>query len=573
MKTKFTKTKPIKANTLALNLEQKKQSGKKPFFLLSAALLFGLSACGTSEDAVLTPKPDAPEITGVADTDQSPEVSIPAVQPSDEEIALAAQLAEYFSNISLSTSLKLNFCNNPVMTQRLGADPYALVYNDRVYLYMTGDVVEYDASGNSKNNTYSKVKTICVISSADLVNWTDHGTIYAAGYSGAAVWAKNSWAPAVAVKEIDGKPKFFLYFSNGAGSIGVLSADSPTGPFTDPLGRALITSSTENCSTVTWIFDPAVLIDDDGKAYLYFGGGVPEGAAAHPNTARVVELGEDMISLAGTPVAIDAPYLFEDSGINKIGDTYYYSYCTNWNIDAEATAEYGIKNAQIAYMTSDSPMGPFTLQSAILKNPGEFFGCYGNNHHSIFQFKDQWYIAYHTQILERALGISGGYRCTQLDTVDVLEDGTISSISATRHGVKAVDVLNPYELTEAETIQQMAGLNTTQYGNESTYYGSGNMVLSEIDTGDWLSVVNVDFGEGASAFTASVHAEQDGYGVVKVCIDDAEADAVAYLEIQPDGTAVCREETAALLSELTGVHTLYLVFYGSGYTMDYWYFN
>ena len=58
-------------------------------------------------------------------------------------------------------------------------------------------------------------------------------------------------------------------------------------------------------------------MDDDGRAYLYFGGGVPEGQAANPGTARVVELGEDMISIAGEPVIIDAPYVFEDSGIHK----------------------------------------------------------------------------------------------------------------------------------------------------------------------------------------------------------------------------------------------------------------
>ena len=29
--------------------------------------------------------------------------------------------------------------HNPVMVQRFGADPWAMVYKDRVYLYMTGD--------------------------------------------------------------------------------------------------------------------------------------------------------------------------------------------------------------------------------------------------------------------------------------------------------------------------------------------------------------------------------------------------------------------------------------------------
>lgn len=83
------------------------------------------------------------------------------------------------------------------------------------------------------------------------------------------------WAPAIAHKVIDGKDKFFLYFANNASSIGVLTADSPIGPWTDPLGKSFINSSIPGTSGVVWMFDPAVLVDDDGTGYLYFGGGFP----------------------------------------------------------------------------------------------------------------------------------------------------------------------------------------------------------------------------------------------------------------------------------------------------------
>ena len=66
--------------------------------------------------------------------------------------------------------LKRLSCHNPVMTQKFGADPYALVYGDRVYLYMTADTLEWDEQGKVKENTYSSIDTIHVISSADLVN-------------------------------------------------------------------------------------------------------------------------------------------------------------------------------------------------------------------------------------------------------------------------------------------------------------------------------------------------------------------------------------------------------------------
>lgn len=86
----------------------------------------------------------------------------------------------------MKKSLKKIGNANPVMTQRFGADPYAMVYEDRVYLYMTGDDFIYDETGEIKENNYSNIYTINVISSSDLVNWTDHGSVYAASEKGAA---------------------------------------------------------------------------------------------------------------------------------------------------------------------------------------------------------------------------------------------------------------------------------------------------------------------------------------------------------------------------------------------------
>ena len=231
-------------------------------------------------------------------------------------------IEEMFSDIKLKKAVKGLSDHNPVMTQRFGADPYALIYDGRVYLYMTGDMPEYDAEGKLLDNSYSKINTINVISSDDLVNWTDHGTVYAASETGAAKWGANSWAPAAAYKNIDGKDRFFLYFANNGNGIAVLSADSPVGPFTDPINGPLISRATPNCADVTWLFDPAVLMDDDGSAYIYVGGGVPSiEKAANPGTARVAKLGDDMISLACDPQPIEnVPFLFEDSGINKMGD-------------------------------------------------------------------------------------------------------------------------------------------------------------------------------------------------------------------------------------------------------------
>ena len=283
-------------------------------------------------------------------------------------------------DIKLRASYKKKGENNPLYTQRFGADPGVMEYDGRLYVFMTDDIIERDTAGNVKENSYSQIRCINCISSDDMVNWTDHGRIRVAGAGGIARGASNSWAPCAAHKTIDGQEKFFLYFCNGGNGIGVLTADSPTGPWRDELGKLLITRNTPNCANVTWLFDPAVMVDDDGTGYLAFGGGVPNGKQARPGTGRIVRLGEDMMSLDCDPVALDVPYLFEDSGINKINGKYIYSYCSNWQTDGNALR---LSSGAIQYMVSDDPMGPYTYVGELFPNEGKFFGMYGNNHHSI----------------------------------------------------------------------------------------------------------------------------------------------------------------------------------------------
>lgn len=477
-------------------------------------------------------------------------------------------------NIQLTETLKPFGHKNPLMIQRFGADPYALIYNDRVYMYMTGDTPTFDADGKIITNTYGNIKTLNVVSSDDLVNWTDHGAVVAAGQGGAAKWGGNSWAPAVAHKVMDGLDKFFIYFANGGNGIGVLTADSPIGPFVDPIDRALISRRTPNCGNVAWLFDPAVLVDDDGRAYLYFGGGIPDNKFSDPGTARVVELGADMISIVGEPIRIDVPYLFEDSGINKIGDTYYYSYCSNFNVDAEGTEKYGFNSGEIIYMTSKNPMGPFTLQASILQNPEVFFGVGGNNHHCMFEFKGQLYIAYHSQLIDKRLGRSAGYRSTNIDAVTVNEDGTLAVITGTETGVDKVKSLNPFVRTEAETIGTMAGVNTELANGKDASTGTGNMVVTDIQAGDWIAVYGADFGDnGAKSFTAAIKASKETTGAIQVRLDELKGEVVGLLEVKPSASEEYQEITVELLKTITGEHNLVFVFDGEGFSIDYWYFQ
>ena len=480
-------------------------------------------------------------------------------------------IEEMFKDIKLSKAVKGLSDHNPVMTQRFGADPYALIYGGRVYLYMTGDMPEYDTEGKLLENTYSKINTINVISSEDLVNWTDHGTVYASSETGAAKWGANSWAPAAAYKNIDGKDRFFLYFANNGNGIAVLSADSPVGPFTDPVNGPLISRATPNCADVTWLFDPAVLMDDDGSAYIYVGGGVPSlEKAANPGTARVAKLGDDMISLACDPQPIEnVPFLFEDSGINKIGDKYFYSYCSNFSMKPEDEEKAGYNQGEIVTLVSESPMGPFEVYKPVLKNPQYFFGRGGNNHHCMFEFKGNWYITYHSRILEELMDMNGGYRSTNVDVLEI-KDGGPSVSKGTRKGVEQLSYLNPYEDVKAVTMANSAGINTRQYGEEAEKYGSGEMVVTDIKDGSWLSVSGADFGKG-EPFELSLKVTGNGTGAVRVSLDSHDGEVLAYVPVESKENEV--EDVFVTLANVpSGVHDIYFTFVGAGYELISWRF-
>ena len=490
--------------------------------------------------------------------------------PSDE---VARESSTMLETVEIMKSYKMVTDHNPIMVQRFGADPYALVYDGRVYIYMTGDKPSYTPDGTVKENTYGNINTINVVSSDDLVNWTDHGTVFAAGPDGAASWGANSWAPAAAYKNIDGKDKFFLYFANNGNGIAVLTADSPVGPFTDPLNGPLISRETPTCAEVTWLFDPAVLMDDDGQAYIYFGGGVPsKEKAANPGTARVAKLGADMISIDGNPKPIEnVPYLFEDSGINKIGGVYYYSYCSNFDVPAGAEPELGFSQGEIVTMKSNSPMGPFEPCNAVLKNPQVFFGQGGNNHHCMFEFDGKWYITYHSRILEEKMGILNGYRSTNVDNLMLNENLEPTSSIGTKRGVQQTKAFDPYKEIPAVTMSNNAGIKTTQYGEVAKKYGSGEMILTGIEDGAWTSLSGVDFGnEGATSVSAKLLG--NGQGKIKICLDLPSGTELGVIDVDVD-TKKLQTITADFEEPITGKHDVYFVFEGEGYQVYSWGFT
>ncbi len=453
---------------------------------------------------------------------------------SDKEIFTPTPLTD-MQKLMAEKAFKMPGENNPVIAHKYGADPAILVYDDTLYLYTTNDMQQFEFTKGKVDNGYNKINTLNVFSTKDLVNWTDCGEIKVAGKGngeGAAKWAANSWAPAVAHKKINGKEKFFIYFADSGNGIGVLEGDSPVGPFVDPLNGPFISRDVPTCAKINWLFDPAVLVDDDGNGYIYFGGGHDPDKYEHPLNARCAALTDDMIHLKGDPVVIDAPFLFEDSGINKIGDTWYYTYCTNWQDRKDTKDPDKMPIAVIGYMTSKNPLGPFEYKGYTLENPGTIFGAWGNNHHWIFSFRGSWYIAYHTQTLEKTTGQEkGGYRNIFIDHFAVNDDGSLPNQKMTKKGVEQISNFKLGGEVPAATMAASKNVGVTS-----------RQTVTAIKDGGYICLKGVEFTGGEKEFSA------------KCAAGDSKA-----IKLMIDGLGSNGKELAAKFNGVSGVHDLYII--------------
>jgi arabinoxylan arabinofuranohydrolase len=426
----------------------------------------------------------------------------------------------------------------PVAAHRYLADPTSLVTQDRVYLYCSND------DESPVQGSYNIPNIICV-SSSDLKNWTDHGSVFRAADS--TKWAKKTWAPAAI--ERDGK--FFLYFGNGGVDIGVASAPTPIGPFSDPLGRHLLSHGTPGVQPATnmWLFDPGVFIDDDNQAYLYFGGN-------GDHNVRVVKLKRDMISLDGEVIKMSAPNFFEAAWVHKRKGVYYFSYSTT-------------PKAQMRfdYMTSDNPTNGFTYRGVVSDQPP----INNNNHHAAnFEFKGRWYHAYHNRIVATQAGIPTGFRRNLgIEQLDYNEDGTIQKVTYTTNGLAQIDHLDPYVRIEGETFQAQSGVETEPCSN-------GGMNLSELNPGDWVKLAGVDFGaKGARKFIASVASAESG-GSIELRLGGPDGKLVGTCKVENTGGWQQWKSVSCEVSGATGVQDLCLKFVGGEkplLNLDHWKFE
>jgi arabinoxylan arabinofuranohydrolase len=327
--------------------------------------------------------------------------------------------------------------------------------------------------------------------------------------------------------------------------------------FRSVLGHPFIHRGIPGVEDVIWCFDPDVLIDDDGSAFLYFGGGVPSDTiedSLHPRTTRVIRLGDDMISTRGRAITIDAPAFYESSGINKINGKYYFTYSTNFTGDLTNERPEGYPGfGEIAHMISNSPIGPFEYAGVILKNTLNYFGGGGNSHQCIFNFKNEWFITYHTQTLALALGRTKGYRSPHINKLDFYGNGRIKPIFANREGVVLPGTVDPYKLNPANKFAWCKGIKTNE--DEQGSY------LTNIHSDDWIAIANVDFGlKGAWRFIVFVSSFVGGE--IEIRLDNPFGNNIGSLGVGTTDTDNFWEERSCEVKAVSGVHHLFLVFKG-----------
>lgn len=424
---------------------------------------------------------------------------------------------------------------NPIVSHVFTADPSADVYEGRIYVFTSHDPDDQDGYDMTDYHAFS---------SDDLVNWQDHGVVLdSANIS----WTDRLYAPDSCYNEATGK--YYLYFPNAGSAIGVAVSDVPGGPYEDALGRPLIDSNTPGVSDVDWLFDPTCFIDEDGQAYLTFGGG-PGGTG---DNARIIRLGADMLSLAdASATTVRAPDFFEASFLHKRDGKYYFSYSTSFDNHA----------AYIDYMMSDDPMGGYEYQGTILASPLENNG--DNNHHSMVEYEGQWYIFYHNRVLANQVGKSNYQRSITLDKMSYAADGRINEVPTQPGEVRQLRSVDAFARIEAELIAAEHGVETTFAMDGGQRVG---VALTDLQNGDWVGVSQLDFRSGASTFVARVASASGATIVVRQDGCDGfrgPGTEIGSCEVPSTGSA---RDWTDLVCEVTaegGVHDLCLQFSGSG---------
>lgn len=439
----------------------------------------------------------------------------------------------FLSTMSCGT---ISFADNPIIQTIYTADPAPLVHDGTLYLYTGHD--EDDAP----NNRYLMHDYRCY-STTDMVNWTDHGAVL--DIRRVFTW---SGGDANAAQCIERNGKFYYYVSTGNSkgpggvALGVAVSDNPIGPFKDALGHALVTNNQTTFAPHGWDdLDPTVFIDDDGRAFLYWGN----------NACYYAELNEDMISLKSDisfvplnnetfgPDFEEAPWLYKRNGL------YYLVFAS------------GLPES-IRYSTGESPTGPWTYRGLIMERPQQ--RGLNTNHPAVIDYQGNSYLFYHTAALP---GGGDKRRCVCIEPFSYNVDGTIPKIEYSEDGVvEGVARLNPFDKTEAETMAWASGVETAKREDTGVY-------VTEISDGDYIKVRQVDFGDqGVSKFLASIAGAAEG-AAIELRIDGPSGDLIGTLSVTPVGNPDQWETQSCSVDGIKGVHDLFFKFTGVNETLDF----
>ena len=302
---------------------------------------------------------------------------------------------------------------NPIIRDQFTADPTARVFNDKVYLYPSHDI--FPPEGQRQD--WFCMEDYHVFSSENLTDWTDHGMIVTQNN---VPWVRpnsySMWAPDCVYR--NGKYYFYLPSAPATGmgfAVGVAISDNPEGPFIP---------EPEPIKGINGI-DPCVLLASDGNAYIFWGNGrcaklkdnMKE--LADDNPRETVKWGNREMEMVGVHCLKDlpnrqaeGPFAFEYNG------NYYLTY------------PYVRENTEVlAYAMSKNPMGPYEYKGLIMAEQPN--GCW-TNHHSIVNYKGQWYLFYHHNYLSPN---DDKRRSACIEKLYFNADGTIQEVKQTIRGV------------------------------------------------------------------------------------------------------------------------------------------
>lgn len=462
-----------------------------------------------------------------------------------------------------SSPKMMNNNGNPLLDFNFNADPTAVEYEGRLYVYATNDHQQLDIVGPEGNNGYQHIHSLVMMSTDDMVNWTFHGYIDVKSLS---PWGIASWAPSITKRmEADGKTHFYLYYSNCGVGVGMLTATSPVGPWTDPLGKNVVDKQSEGLGNCGAPFDPGVVVDDEGRGWLSFGGGSNQfGTEYNPGNARIVRLADDMMHLDSPITEIKAPYHFEANELNYINGTWVYTYNTSWVERKEWPLE--IEKPSIccmSYMTSKTPLDTdsWEYQANYFKNPMDYGFLPSNNHTHLHKFQGEYYLLYHTLVLEEHRNGKGGFRSVCIDKIKVNEENlTIHMGEATRTGVDQLKPLYPFNWVQAETVAATHNIRFVPTGRP------GDTAAACHTDGQILKIRGVDFHTAPQEVNVVVR----GPGKLTVRLDHPkEGQIIANLSFEGDEW---KEVTEKITVPVSGQHDLFFITSEGDFQFDKWKF-